>query len=166
MSDPQPRREPTAVARDVVTELAHQHPDEFADFWRSTPEQQTKLIEQFGTSSDRELWHKRIMANPHLYAEVIPLNDRLLEVYKNIQHTMTSDAILQTRNSLLRISPDIETLLKKHDALTPERSASLAAASSELDQAASSAKPGDRAAFMRAHGHLNDVVLDVMAKEC
>ena len=36
MSDPQPRREPTAVARDVVTELAHQHPDEFADFWRKT----------------------------------------------------------------------------------------------------------------------------------
>jgi hypothetical protein len=59
MSDPQPRREPTAVARDVVTELAHQHPDEFADFWRKTPEQQMKLIEQFGTSSDRELWHKR-----------------------------------------------------------------------------------------------------------
>jgi hypothetical protein len=59
MSDPQPRREPTSVARDVATELAHQHPDEFADFCRKTPEQQTKLIEQFGTSSDRELWHKR-----------------------------------------------------------------------------------------------------------
>jgi hypothetical protein len=50
MSDPQPRREPTAVARDVVAELAHQHPDELADFWRKTPEQQTNLIEQFGTS--------------------------------------------------------------------------------------------------------------------
>jgi hypothetical protein len=59
MSDPQPRREPSAVARDVVTELADQHPDEFADFWHKTPEQQTKLIEQFGTSSDCELWHKR-----------------------------------------------------------------------------------------------------------
>src|ERR1700677_1608533 len=58
MSDPQPRHEPTAVARDMVTELAHQHPDEFADFWRKTSRQQTKLIEQFGTSSDRELWHK------------------------------------------------------------------------------------------------------------
>jgi hypothetical protein len=57
--DPQLNREPIAVARDVATELAHQHPDEFADFWRKTPEQQTKLIEQFGTVSDRELWHKR-----------------------------------------------------------------------------------------------------------
>jgi hypothetical protein len=105
------------------------------------------------------------MANPQLYAEIIPLNDRLLEAYKTIQHTITPDVILQTRNSLLRISSDIETLLKKHDALTPDRSASLAAAWSELDQAASSAKTGDRAALVRAHGHLNGVVLDVMTKE-
>jgi hypothetical protein len=105
------------------------------------------------------------MANAQLCAAIIPPNDRLLEAHKNIQPTMTSDVELQTRSSLLHISSDIETLLKKHDALTPERSASLAAASSELDQAASSAKPGDRAALVRAHGHLNRVVLDVMTNE-
>jgi hypothetical protein len=95
------------------------------------------------------------MANPQLYAEIIPLNDRLLEAHKNIQPTMTSGIKLQTRSSLLRISSDIETLLKKHDALTPERSASLATASSELDQAAASAKPGDRATFVRARADIS-----------
>jgi hypothetical protein len=109
------------------------------------------------------------MANAQLYAAIIPPNDRLLEAYNNIKHTMTPDAMLQTRNSLLSISSDIETLLKKHAALTPERSTSLAAVLPELDQAASSAKTGDNlavwAAFVRAHGHLNDVVLDVMTKE-
>jgi hypothetical protein len=106
------------------------------------------------------------MANAQLYAAIIQLNDSLLETHKNIKHTMTSDAILRTRNSLLRISSDIETLLKKHGALTPERSASLASVSSELDQAAPSANPGDNlavwAAFMRAHGQINRVVIDVM----
>jgi hypothetical protein len=99
------------------------------------------------------------MANPQLYAEIIQLNDRLLEAYKNIQHTMTSDVIRKTRNSLLSISLDTDTLLKTRGALTPERSASLAAVSSELDQAASSADTGDNlavwAAFVRAHGRIN-----------
>lgn len=87
---------------------------------------------------------------------------------KNIQHSMTSDVILQTRNSLLRISSDVGALLKKHGALTPKRSASPAAVSSELGQAASGAKNGDNlavwAAFVRAHGHINDVVGDAMTK--
>ena len=109
------------------------------------------------------------MANTQLYATIILLNDRLLEAHKNIQHTMTSDAKLHTRNSLLRISSDIDTLLRKHDALTPERSASLAAVSSELDQAAAGAKPSDNlavwGALARAHGHLNGVVLNIMTEE-
>jgi hypothetical protein len=62
-----------------------------------------------------------IMANPRPYAEIVQLNDRLLEAYKNIQPTMTSDGKLQTRSSLLRVSSEIDTLLKQRGALTPER---------------------------------------------
>jgi hypothetical protein len=51
--------EANSVIRDVVAELAHLHPEEFADFWAKTEEQQSELIEQFGTSSDRELWRQR-----------------------------------------------------------------------------------------------------------
>ena len=59
MSDPTPR-EPSEVARyDVVARLADEHPAEFADFWLKTTEQQTKLIEQFGSSTDLRLWRER-----------------------------------------------------------------------------------------------------------
>lgn len=42
--------------RDVVAELAQQHPAAFLDFWAKTEEQQSELIARFGTASDRELW--------------------------------------------------------------------------------------------------------------
>lgn len=50
--------EPNQVVRDVVAELAEQHP-EFVDFWAKTEDRQTELIQQYGTPSDRELWRKR-----------------------------------------------------------------------------------------------------------
>ena len=52
-------REPNSVIRDVVAELAQQNPDAFADFWAKPEDQQSELIERFGTPSDRELWRKR-----------------------------------------------------------------------------------------------------------
>ena len=52
-------REPNSVIRDVVAELAQQNPDPFADFWAKSEDQQSELIERFGTS-DCELWRKRI----------------------------------------------------------------------------------------------------------
>jgi hypothetical protein len=51
--------EPNLVIRDVAAELADLHSEEFADFWAKTEEQQSELIERFGTSSERELWLKR-----------------------------------------------------------------------------------------------------------
>src|ERR1700722_16421461 len=53
MSDPKP------VIRDVVAKLAQRHPEEFADFWAKPEEQQSELIERYGTESDRGLWDKR-----------------------------------------------------------------------------------------------------------
>jgi hypothetical protein len=51
--------EPKQIIRDVVAELAQQHPKEFADFWTKPQDQQSELIERYGTASDRELWRKR-----------------------------------------------------------------------------------------------------------
>jgi hypothetical protein len=51
--------EPKPVIRDVVAELAQRHPKEFADFWAKPQDQQSELIERYGTSSDRELWRNR-----------------------------------------------------------------------------------------------------------
>jgi hypothetical protein len=51
--------EPNSVIRDVVAELAQQNPDVFADFWAKPKDQQSELIERYGTYSDRELWLKR-----------------------------------------------------------------------------------------------------------
>ena len=60
MGEGQPgMREPNSVIRDVVAELAQQNPDAFADFWAKPEDQQSELIERFGTASDRELWRKR-----------------------------------------------------------------------------------------------------------
>ena len=50
--------EPNQLVREVVAQLADQHP-EFVDFWAKTKEQQAELIERYGTPSDRELWRKR-----------------------------------------------------------------------------------------------------------
>jgi hypothetical protein len=51
--------EPNQVIRDVVAELAQQQPKEFAGFWAMLPDQQSELIERYGTASDRELWRER-----------------------------------------------------------------------------------------------------------
>ena len=45
--------EPNSVIRDVVAELAQQNPDVFADFWAKPKDQQSELIERYGTYSDR-----------------------------------------------------------------------------------------------------------------
>jgi hypothetical protein len=50
---------PKPVIHDVVAMLAQQHPEEFADFWAKPPDQQSELIERYGTESDRGLWDKR-----------------------------------------------------------------------------------------------------------
>lgn len=44
------------VIHDVVDELTQLHPRKFSDFWRKTPDEQTELIERFGSPSDRTLW--------------------------------------------------------------------------------------------------------------
>jgi hypothetical protein len=51
--------QPKQVIRDVVAEIAQQHPKEFADFWAKPKNQQSELIERYGTASDRELWRNR-----------------------------------------------------------------------------------------------------------
>jgi hypothetical protein len=51
--------EPKPVIRDVVAELAQQHPKEFADFWTKRQDQQSELIERYVTASDRELSRNR-----------------------------------------------------------------------------------------------------------
>ena len=50
--------EPKPVIRDVVTPTSSATLKEFADFWYG-PDQQSELIERYGTPSDREFWRNR-----------------------------------------------------------------------------------------------------------
>jgi hypothetical protein len=108
------------------------------------------------------------MQNKSAYLAAIHNNDRLLEIYKKINHNMTLSDEAQTRASLCEIASTLKTELNQYGALTIERGTQLDGVKDESAQAAEAAKLGKPqdvwAALTRAHGLINKVVVDVLEK--
>jgi hypothetical protein len=106
------------------------------------------------------------MKNQSAYLAAIRINDRLLEIYKKINHDMTLSDAAQVRTSLCEIASTLRSELDQHGALTAERQSQLDGVQGEAEHAEAAAKSGIRqdvwAAFMRAHGRINNVIVDVM----
>jgi hypothetical protein len=97
------------------------------------------------------------MSNLSAYAAAVQINDRLLEVYKDIGHNMPAQEVEGVRASLIGLAADLNHALDEQGALTSDRAEELSAVGEEAAQA-------DWAALMRAHGRINGVILDVMEK--
>jgi hypothetical protein len=54
-----PARGNKTLALDVIEDLADLAPAAFEDFWEMLPEEQDKLVELYGTSSDLTIWRQR-----------------------------------------------------------------------------------------------------------
>jgi hypothetical protein len=108
------------------------------------------------------------MLNKQAYAAAVRINDRLITVYKKIEHNMPLEDAPRVGASLVEIASDLKAKLRNHGALTPHRADQLDGVVSATTEADSAAKSGKRlnvwSALMGAHGRINAVMVDVMDK--
>jgi hypothetical protein len=111
---------------------------------------------------------ERLMKNRGSFLAAVHTSDKLVEVYKAIDHDVTFSEEAQIRASLRQIALAFRTELDQVGALTHERQSRLDSVYGETEESAAAAKAGKSqdtwAALTRAHGLINGVVVDVLEK--